>query len=243
MWKIYCGTGAVCPNYDPNNPTHHKYSPSMVGALTLIAGIQARSQPTPTVLPGTPTPPGLPGSPAFGNEIIQEVRSIYGAPIECTYSPFPRLCIEINKLNVDDIMEDVTKAGQSFKTQVTLNTKRQGTLQCVGAAFGLSAELNGVIPQVSHDAACQFTDTTAVHQFYRYGDPGVAPQPGDLVVWNPSVGFCSNTNAGHIAYIMEVIDAQNVVVGEGSWGRSGNISVRRPVRLNSHAPIGFLRKK
>lgn len=47
MWKIYCADHQECQNYDPNNPTHHKYSPSMVGALTIVAGLQTRYQATP----------------------------------------------------------------------------------------------------------------------------------------------------------------------------------------------------
>ncbi len=51
MWYIYCADHQECP---PVSSTYHgrKFSPFRVGALALIAGIQARNQPT-----QTPTPP------------------------------------------------------------------------------------------------------------------------------------------------------------------------------------------
>jgi hypothetical protein len=59
MWKIYCGYRQECANYDQNNPNHHKYSPGMVGALTIIAALQTRYQatPIPTQAAAAPTQP------------------------------------------------------------------------------------------------------------------------------------------------------------------------------------------
>lgn len=245
MWYIYCSDGQVCPPISATNPGV-KYSPSKVGTLTLIAGIQARSQPTPTVPPGTPTPPGLPGNPAYGRDIVQEVRSVYttlvGPPASCSSGQ----CISVTRGNADRILNAVTRAGEQFKLQVrrSVNVPNQYVLQCVGGAFALSAELNGVIPQIGHIAACQFTDTTSAHQFYRYGDPGVAPLPGDLVVWNSSGGQCNPTSGhyGHIAYIVSIADAHNISVAEANWGRPGDLNVRTK-DLTTYMPVGFLRKK
>nr|MBP6993931.1 C39 family peptidase [Candidatus Woesebacteria bacterium] len=57
MWLVYCGDHQLCPEVSATYHGH-KFSPGRVGALALIAGIQARNQPTATPpTAASPTPP------------------------------------------------------------------------------------------------------------------------------------------------------------------------------------------
>lgn len=229
------------PNFTKNLKAVYSYlvPPGTHGALTEAS--QAGNAVCPTA---TPTSAASPSDPAFGRDIIQEVRSVHGDLIPCAYSPYPKQCIRIDSLNANTIMSSVHSATEDFKAHVrrSVTVLPDKVLQCVGAVYALSSQINGVVPQVGHRAACQFTDTTSVHQFYQYGDPGTTPLAGDIVVWD-SGGKCDpeTKHYGHVAYILSVRDSHNVDVGEGNWGLPGNLSIRT-VDFGLYAPMGFLRK-
>lgn len=210
-------------------------------------------EPGPTIPIGNITP-GLtitlgptiasPGNPAHAQDIVNEARALYGASFNCAAAPSMQ-CISINSGNVNGITSQMTRVSTTFKQNINWSATTYNTLQCVGAAFALSRELNGVVPAIGHTAACEFVDTTNVHQYYPYGTPNFSPQAGDLVVWNSSNGNCNPATGhyGHIAYVLGVLGETHIQIAEGNWANPGDFRVRTvDINLTGKTPKGFLRK-
>jgi len=271
--NLCCATQAECqsnlvgtptPVVPPNNtgsasvfdyfrklPIMQVLLPADDGAID--AGGSAPQEPGATIPVGSVTPVvtitlgptiAAPGNPAYAQDIVNEVKAVHGATFNCSAAPSMQ-CISVNRNNVNGITSQMTRVSATFKQNVNWSATTYNNLQCVGAAFALSRELNGVVPAVGHTAACEFVDTTTVHQYYPYGSANFSPQAGDLVIWNSSNGNCNPDTGhyGHIAYVSGVLGSTLIQIAEGNWAHPGDFRVRTvDVNLSGKTPKGFLRK-
>lgn len=174
----------------------------------------------------SPTPVG--GSQVSASEIRQGGRRIAdGIYAKCVDGSVSGRVTRTNRQCIDDVAPPFRQDAVTIWKNNAFNEK---VLQCVGLVHGAKAEIeNETISGQTY--AIDYWDK-GISGYRRLAVGEGTPRPGDLLIWD----FAP---AGHIAYIIDVLDYDTVYVLEANFDFAGGVRVRQ-VNLDEPHVVGWI---
>lgn len=109
---------------------------------------------------------------------------------------------------------------QNIYNEISTSINTFGSLSCVNfAKAALMAENQKPISETRNTALEYITSPPNGYKFISYS-PGSQIKKGDLIIFDVGHDF------GHMAYVMEIYNKDNIKIAEGSWGGAGRVGER-----------------